>query len=93
MGGYTGERGMFKLYDTGDWSVEEAEEQAREEGTTLEGLFKDYLDSVDLSKELDFSWYSDGDFIGGSRDIFRYKNFVVKEWEGEIYFTEYPPQI
>lgn len=97
MGGYTGERGMFKLYNTGDWSVEEAEQQVREEGITLEELFKECIDGWEreggLSKILDFSWFSDSDFIGGSRDIFRYKNFVVKEWEGEIYFTEYPPQI
>ena len=96
MGGYTGKPKMFKLYDTGDWSVEEAEQQAREEGITLEELFKECLDGWEreggLSKIFDFSWCSDSDFIGGSRDIFRYKNFVVKEWEEEIYFTEYPPQ-
>lgn len=89
--GNVGEPGMVKSYDIGYMSVDNTENEAKEEGyKDITGFLRDFWNEV--SYDLPFTWQRLGNGYGyHGNEILRLGNVVFKDIYGQIMIDEYAP--
>ncbi len=89
--GNQGEEGQVKSYDVGNLNITNLEEEAEEEGMSLEDYLK-YLWSEISVEYVPFTWETLGSGYGfHGKTITTVGNVVFKEIYGQVMVDEYPP--
>ena len=89
--GNQGEEGQVKSYDVGNLNIANLEEEAEEEGMSLEDYLKYWW--IEISVEyVPFIWETLGSGYGfHGKTITTVGNVVFKEIYGQVMVDEYPP--
>ena len=89
--GNQGEEGQVKSYDVGNLNIANLEEEAEEEGMTLEDYLKYWWSEISV-EYVPFVWETLGSGYGfHGKTITTVGNVVFKEIYGQVMVDEYPP--
>ena len=89
--GNQGEEGQVKSYDVGNLNITNLEEEAEEEGMSLEDYLKYWWSEISV-EYVPFTWETLGSGYGfHGKTITTVGNVVFKEIYGQVMVDEYPP--
>ena len=89
--GNQGEEGQVKSYDVGNLNIANLEEEAEEEGLSLEDYLKYWWSEISV-EYVPFIWETLGSGYGfHGKTITTVGNVVFKEIYGQVMVDEYPP--
>ena len=89
--GNQGEEGQVKSYDVGNLNIANLEEEAEEEGMSLEDYLKYWWSEISV-EYVPFIWETLGSGYGfHGKTITTVGNVVFKEIYGQVMVDEYPP--
>lgn len=89
--GNQGEEGQVKSYDVGNLNITNLEEEAEEEGMSLEDYLKYWWSEISV-EYVPFTWVTLGSGYGfHGKTITTVGNVVFKEIYGQVMVDEYPP--
>ena len=89
--GNQGEEGQVKSYDVGNLDITNLEEEAEEEGRSLEDYLKYWWSEISV-EYVPFTWETLGSGYGfHGKTITTIGNVVFKEIYGQVMVDEYPP--
>ena len=89
--GNQGEEGQVKSYDVGNLYITNLEEEAEEEGMSLEDYLKYWWSEIS-AEYVPFTWETLGSGYGfHGKTITTVGNVVFKEIYGQVMVDEYPP--
>ena len=89
--GNQGEEGQVKSYDVGNLNIANLEEEAEEEGMSLEDYLKYWWSEISV-EYVPFVWETLGSGYGfHGKTITTVGNIVFKEIYGQVMVDEYPP--
>lgn len=89
--GNQGEEGQVKSYDVGYLNITNLEEEAEEEGMSLEDYLKYWWSEISV-EYVPFTWETLGSGYGfHGKTITTVGNVVFKEIYGQVMVDEYPP--
>ena len=89
--GNQGEEGQVKSYDVGNLDITNLEEEAEEEGMSLEDYLKYWWSEISV-EYVPFTWETLGSGYGfHGKTITTIGNVVFKEIYGQVMVDEYPP--
>lgn len=89
--GNQGEEGQVKSYDVGNLNITNLEEEAEEEGMSLEDYLKYWWSEISV-EYVPFTWETLGSGYGfHGKTITTVGNVVFKEIYGQVIVDEYPP--
>lgn len=89
--GNQGEEGQVKSYDVGNLNIANLEEEAEEEGMSLEDYLKYWWSEISV-EYVPFVWETLGSGYGfHGKTITTVGNVVFKEIYGQVMVDEYPP--
>ena len=89
--GNQGEEGQVKSYDVGNLNITNLEEEAEEEGMSLEDYLKHRWSDISV-EYVPFTWETLGSGYGfHGKTITTVGNVVFKEIYGQVMVDEYPP--
>ena len=89
--GNQGEEGQVKSYDVGNLYITNLEEEAEEEGMSLEDYLKYWWSEISV-EYVPFTWETLGSGYGfHGKTITTVGNVVFKEIYGQVMVDEYPP--
>lgn len=89
--GNQGEEGQVKSYDVGNLNITNLEEEAEEEGMSLEDYLKYWWSEISV-EYVPFIWETLGSGYGfHGKTITTVGNVVFKEIYGQVMVDEYPP--
>lgn len=89
--GNQGEEGQVKSYDVGNLNITNLEEEAEEEGMSLEDYLKYWWSEISV-EYVPFTWETLGSGYGfHGNTITTVGNVVFKEIYGQVMVDEYPP--
>lgn len=89
--GNQGEEGQVKSYDVGNINITNLEEEAEEEGMSLEDYLKYWWSEISV-EYVPFIWETLGSGYGfHGKTITTVGNVVFKEIYGQVMVDEYPP--